>query len=165
MSKTKRTTCWRCGRFRHSLPPGCDSWHKDPPTIPYRPVRGLADGGGPSIPGGEWAIFRAAERWDRRPRCTSTSTAKVSGPLSDVTRPVRFPSQGAAGSVSTACILTGNSNLTTRSTSSIPRETSLRVLAPQMFIWPHGLHVDREGNVWATDAAAKTLWQRRQRPE
>lgn len=22
-----------------------------------------------------------------------------------------------------------------------------------MFIWPHGLHVDREGNVWATDAA------------
>jgi hypothetical protein len=24
-----------------------------------------------------------------------------------------------------------------------------------MFIWPHGLHVDREGNVWATDAAAE----------
>ena len=23
----------------------------------------------------------------------------------------------------------------------------------RMFIWPHGLHVDREGNVWATDAA------------
>jgi sugar lactone lactonase YvrE len=22
-----------------------------------------------------------------------------------------------------------------------------------MFIWPHGLHVDREGNVWVTDAA------------
>ena len=22
-----------------------------------------------------------------------------------------------------------------------------------MFIWPHGLHVDREGNIWATDAA------------
>ena len=22
---------------------------------PYRPVRGLADGGGPSVPGGEWA--------------------------------------------------------------------------------------------------------------
>ena len=24
-----------------------------------------------------------------------------------------------------------------------------------MFIWPHGLHVDREGNVWATDAAGE----------
>jgi DNA-binding beta-propeller fold protein YncE len=23
-----------------------------------------------------------------------------------------------------------------------------------MFIWPHGLHVDREGNIWATDGAS-----------
>jgi sugar lactone lactonase YvrE len=21
-----------------------------------------------------------------------------------------------------------------------------------MFIWPHGMHVDREGNVWVTDS-------------
>src|SRR5437870_13670964 len=26
-----------------------------PTDNPYRPVKGLADGGGPSIPGGEWA--------------------------------------------------------------------------------------------------------------
>src|SRR5882757_9964256 len=26
-----------------------------PSANPYRPVRGLADGGGPSVPGGEWA--------------------------------------------------------------------------------------------------------------
>ena len=26
-----------------------------PADNPYRPVRGLADGGGPSVPGGEWA--------------------------------------------------------------------------------------------------------------
>src|SRR6184192_1573464 len=26
-----------------------------PGINPYRPVRGLADGGGPAIPGGEWA--------------------------------------------------------------------------------------------------------------
>ena len=26
-----------------------------PTDNPYRPVRGLADGGGPSVPGGEWA--------------------------------------------------------------------------------------------------------------
>ena len=26
-----------------------------PSDNPYRPVRGLADGGGPSVPGGEWA--------------------------------------------------------------------------------------------------------------
>ena len=23
-----------------------------------------------------------------------------------------------------------------------------------MFVWPHGIHVDREGNVWVTDARA-----------
>ena len=26
-----------------------------PADNPYRPVKGLADGGGPSVPGGEWA--------------------------------------------------------------------------------------------------------------
>src|SRR5262245_23398543 len=26
-----------------------------PTSNPYRPVKGLADGGGPSVPGGEWA--------------------------------------------------------------------------------------------------------------
>ena len=24
-----------------------------------------------------------------------------------------------------------------------------------MFIWPHGMHVDREGNVWVTDCGAE----------
>src|SRR6201989_877197 len=28
---------------------------RGPTDNPYRPVRGLADGGGPSVPGGEWA--------------------------------------------------------------------------------------------------------------
>jgi DNA-binding beta-propeller fold protein YncE len=28
-----------------------------------------------------------------------------------------------------------------------------------MFIWPHGLHVDREGNVWATDSGADAAVQ------
>ena len=28
-----------------------------------------------------------------------------------------------------------------------------------MFIWPHGLHVDREGNVWATDSGADSAVQ------
>jgi DNA-binding beta-propeller fold protein YncE len=25
-----------------------------------------------------------------------------------------------------------------------------------MFVWPHGIHVDRDGNVWVTDARAPT---------
>src|SRR5262245_59038390 len=31
------------------------SFAQGPTDNPYRPVRGLADGGGPSVPGGEWA--------------------------------------------------------------------------------------------------------------
>src|SRR5262245_66479027 len=32
-----------------------------PTDNPYRPVRGLADGGGPSVPGGEWARLPRSE--------------------------------------------------------------------------------------------------------
>src|SRR5258708_36612157 len=31
------------------------SFAQAPSDNPYRPARGLADGGGPSVPGGEWA--------------------------------------------------------------------------------------------------------------
>lgn len=30
----------------------------------------------------------------------------------------------------------------------------VRSLGGDMFVWPHGIHVDREGNVWVTDARA-----------
>ena len=37
------------------LASGAVSYAQGPALNPYRPVRGLADGGGPSVPGGEWA--------------------------------------------------------------------------------------------------------------
>src|ERR1700733_6503356 len=53
---------------------------------PYRPVKGLANGGGPSVPGGEGGgrsfqaqARRRSGRWDRPPQCTWTWTGKVSG--------------------------------------------------------------------------------------
>jgi len=36
-----------------------------------------------------------------------------------------------------------------------PRGNVVRSFGAQMFIWPHGMHVDREGNVWVTDGAAE----------
>jgi sugar lactone lactonase YvrE len=36
-----------------------------------------------------------------------------------------------------------------------PKGNVVKSFGAQMFIWPHGLHVDREGNVWATDAASE----------
>ena len=36
-----------------------------------------------------------------------------------------------------------------------PSGRLLKSFGAGMFIWPHGLHVDRNGNVWVTDAGAK----------
>ena len=36
-----------------------------------------------------------------------------------------------------------------------PKGNVVKSFGAGMFIWPHGLHVDREGNVWATDAASE----------
>src|SRR6476646_4466503 len=33
-----------------------------------------------------------------------------------------------------------------------------------MFVWPHGIHVDREGNVWVTDARVPTAEERSKFP-
>src|SRR5262245_45349365 len=73
--------------------------------------------------------FRAAEKWDRPPRYTSMWTERVSGLLFDVTRRAPCLPREEADSVSIACIPTANSNPTTRSISSMPKATSLKVLA------------------------------------
>ena len=32
----------------------------------------------------------------------------------------------------------------------------IRSFGGGMLVWPHGIHVDRDGNVWVTDARAAT---------
>ena len=34
-----------------------------------------------------------------------------------------------------------------------------------MFVWPHGIHVDRDGNVWVTDARIATAKERIKFPQ
>ena len=36
-----------------------------------------------------------------------------------------------------------------------PKGNVVKSFGAGMFIWPHGMHVDREGNVWVTDAGAE----------
>jgi DNA-binding beta-propeller fold protein YncE len=36
----------------------------------------------------------------------------------------------------------------------------LKSFGAGMFVWPHGIHVDRDGNVWVTDARAPTAEER-----
>src|SRR5262245_33714010 len=60
----RRGTIWS-GRMRRILAVAITTWiisgispfAQSGLPNPYRPVRGLADGGGPSIPGGDWAKF------------------------------------------------------------------------------------------------------------
>ena len=38
-----------------------------------------------------------------------------------------------------------------------PKGNVVKSFGAGMFIWPHGLHIDREGNIWATDVAPRTF--------
>src|SRR5215472_5720468 len=40
----------------------------------------------------------------------------------------------------------------------------IRSFGGGMFVWPHGIHVDRDGNVWVTDARVPTPAERAQLP-
>jgi hypothetical protein len=55
MSKAIRTQWMVAGGIAMLLVASATCFAQGPTDNPYRPVRGLADGGGPSIPGGEWA--------------------------------------------------------------------------------------------------------------
>ncbi len=119
---------------------------------PYRPVQGLADGGGPSVPGGAWA--RLPEGREMGPpasvhvdidgesiwaaiRCDETSPLPVA----------------AGGRFGLDCLGSDNriKNIDTVFKFD-SRGNVVRSFGSGMFIWPHGLLVDREGNVWVTDA-------------
>ena len=126
-----------------------------PTDNPYRPVRGLADGGGPSVLGGEWArlpggremgppasvhIDRDGESVWAFIRCDETSPLPVA----------------RGGRFGIDCMLP-DGKLKPHDTiyKFDPKGNVVKSFGAQMFIWPHGLHVDRDGNIWATDAAAE----------
>jgi DNA-binding beta-propeller fold protein YncE len=52
-----------------------------------------------------------------------------------------------------------------RSTTSMSQGKEIRSFGGGMFVWPHGIHVDREGNVWVTDARAAEPGRAQKFPE
>jgi NHL repeat-containing protein len=122
---------------------------------PYRPVRGLADGGGPSIPGGEWAKLPGG----REMGPPASVQVDVDGESiwafirCDETSPVPAARGGRFG---LDCMYS-DGNLKPHDTiyRFDPKGNVVKSFGAQMFIWPHGMHVDRDGNVWATDGAAE----------
>ena len=121
---------------------------------PYRPVKGLADGGGLMVPGGDWAKLPGG----REMGPPASMHVDIDGESiwafirCDETNPVTVANGGRFGidcldrdgrikNIDTIYKFDANGNV-------------VKSFGAGMFIWPHGLHVDREGNVWATDATA-----------
>ena len=99
--------------WQHAASQGClrQTWQasrKHPPTIPIVPFGVWRMAAAPAFLGVNGQDFRAAARWDRRRRCMSTLTGRVSGPSSAAMRRARCRSPGAAGSASTACCPTAS---------------------------------------------------------
>ena len=121
---------------------------------PYRPVKGLADGGGPSVPGGEWARLPGG----REMGPAASVYVDVDGESiwaiirCDETSPVPV---GAGGRFGIDCLGPDNKIKKIDTVYKFdPKGNVVKSFGSGMFIWPHGLHVDREGNVWVTDAVA-----------
>ena len=142
------------------LASGAASYAQGPANNPYRPVRGLADGGGASIPGGEWARLPGG----REMGPPASVHVDVDGESiwafirCDETSPVPFARGGRFG---VDCM---NNDGTLKPHDTIYKFDSkgnvVKSFGAQMFIWPHGLHVDHEGNVWATDAGSEEAVKR-----
>jgi 6-bladed beta-propeller len=119
---------------------------------PYRPVQGLADGGGPSVPGGAWARLPGG----REMGPPASVHVDIDGESiwaairCDETSPLPVAAGGRFG---LDCLGSDNriKNIDTVFKFD-SRGNVVRSFGSGMFIWPHGLLVDREGNVWVTDA-------------
>jgi sugar lactone lactonase YvrE len=118
---------------------------------PYRPVRGLADGGGSFVPGGEWAQRPAGPPASMYVDVDGESIWAVI--RCDETSPVPVASGGRFG---IDCLTADNhiKNIDTIFKFSAAGKV-VKSFGRGMFIWPHGLFVDHEGNVWVTDAASQ----------
>lgn len=146
-----------------SLVAGVKPFAQGPTINPYRPVKGLANGGGPSTPGGEWA---------KLPSPSPTSVKEMGPPASvhvdsdgesiwalircDETSPV--PAGGSGGGrFGLDCMYPDGRLKPLDTIYKFDKDgKAVRSFGGGMFIWPHGMHVDREGNVWVTDGASES---------
>jgi hypothetical protein len=119
---------------------------------PYRPVKGLADGGGLMVPGGDWARLPGG----REMGPPASMHVDIDGESiwafirCDETSPLPVAAGGRFG----LDCLTPEGKIKDFDTifKFDAKGNVVKSFGRGLFGWPHGLHVDREGNVWATDA-------------
>jgi DNA-binding beta-propeller fold protein YncE len=128
------------------------SWAQSGLPNPYRPVKGLADGGGPSVPGGDWARLPGG----REMGPPASVHVDIDGESiwavirCDETSPLAVASGGRFG---IDCLGIDNRIKKIDTVYKFNAQGNVvKSFGAGMFIWPHGLVVDREGNVWVTDA-------------
>ena len=126
-----------------------------PADNPFRPVRGLADGGGPSVPGGEWAKLPGGREMGPPASVHVDIDGESVWALirCDETSPLPAARGGRFG---VDCMFP-DGRLKPHDTifKFDPKGNVVKSFGAGMFIWPHGMHVDRDGNIWATDGAAE----------
>ena len=122
---------------------------------PYRPVKGLADGGGPSVPGGDWARLPGGR--EMGPPASVHVDADGESIWAFIRCDETSPLPVAAGGRFGLDCLGPDNKIKNMDTifKFDPKGNVIKSFGAGMFIWPHGLYVDREGNVWVTDAVGE----------
>ena len=117
-------------------------------TNPYRPVEGLQAGEGPGRLGGPWANFPDGRQMG------SPAGMDMDLDGEHLWAAVRCGGEGDPG----AAPLGSQTDCAGSDLDPIirfaPDGTVTRTFGSGTLVWAHGLHVDREGNVWVTDAAS-----------
>jgi DNA-binding beta-propeller fold protein YncE len=114
---------------------------------PYRPVGGLQAGEGPGRIGETWATLPAGRAMG------SPGGIEIDVDGEHLWAIVRCGSDGTPRGSQTYC---NDSDLDPIIRFS-PDGDVVTMFGSRMFVWPHGIHVDQDGNVWVTEAGESEL--------
>jgi len=109
---------------------------------PYRPVDGLQAGQGPGRMGGPWAKLPAGRKMG------SPGGIEIDVDGAHLWAIIRCGNDGTPLGSQTYC---DNSDLNPILRFD-PDGNVVSQFGSRLFSWPHGLHVDRDGNLWVTEA-------------
>jgi sugar lactone lactonase YvrE len=111
---------------------------------PYRPVGGLQAGEGPGLIGKPWAKLPAGREMG------SPGGLEIDRDGEHLWAIVRCGNDGTPRGSQTYCDKSDLDPII----KFDPKGNVVTMFGSRMFAWPHGIHVDRDGNVWVTEAGA-----------
>src|SRR5258708_31108086 len=145
MSKANRVGWMALNGIAALLATGVLCFAQAPSDNPYRPVRGLADGGGPSVPGGEWAKLPGGRGMG------PPASVQVDVDGESIWALIRCaetsPGPAARGGRFRLECIEPDGKLKPHDTiyKFDAKANVVKSFAAATFIWPHAGHVDRDG--------------------